>query len=69
VGEKFIVGKVHVDTPLSADVGSVAVRWIRRFYVGMIAFVIGGMFSATISLSGGVRRLSGASRILVWSPV
>jgi cytochrome b subunit of formate dehydrogenase len=43
VGEKFIVGKVHVDTPLSADVGSVAVRWIRRFYVGMIAFVIGGM--------------------------
>jgi cytochrome b subunit of formate dehydrogenase len=43
VGEKFIMGKVHVDTPLSADVGSVAVRWIRRFYVGMIAFVIGGM--------------------------
>lgn len=43
VGEKFIVGKVHVDAPLSADVGSVAVRWIRKFYLSMIAMVIGGM--------------------------
>ncbi len=43
VGQKFVIGKVHVDAPLSADVGSKAVRWIRRFYVGMIAIVIGGM--------------------------
>jgi cytochrome b subunit of formate dehydrogenase len=43
IGEKFIVGKVHVDTPLSADVGSVAVRWIRKFYISMILVVIGGM--------------------------
>jgi cytochrome b subunit of formate dehydrogenase len=43
VGERFVVGKVHVDAPLSADVGSVAVRWIRRFYLSMIAAVIGGM--------------------------
>ena len=43
VGEKFVLGKVHVDAPLSADVGSVAVRWIRRFYLSMIAAVIGGM--------------------------
>src|SRR5690348_7713551 len=41
--EKFIQGKIHVDAPLSADVGSVAVRWTRRFYVGMILAVIGGM--------------------------
>ena len=41
--EKFALGKVHVDAPLSADVGSVAVRWIRRFYLGMIVTVIGGM--------------------------
>jgi len=34
---------VHVDAPLSADVGSKAVRWIRRFYLGMIFAVIGGM--------------------------
>jgi cytochrome b subunit of formate dehydrogenase len=32
-----------VDAPLSADVGSKAVRWIRRFYLGMIFAVIGGM--------------------------
>ena len=33
VTEKFIQGKVHVDAPLSADIGSVAVRWIRRMYL------------------------------------
>ena len=43
VGDKFVVGKVHVDAPLSADIGSIAVRWIRRFYLGMIFAVIGGM--------------------------
>ena len=43
VGEKFVLGKVHVDAPLSADVGSVAVRWIRKFYLSLIAVVIGGM--------------------------
>jgi cytochrome b subunit of formate dehydrogenase len=41
--EKFIQGKIHVDAPLSADIGSVAVRWTRRFYLGMILAVIGGM--------------------------
>jgi cytochrome b subunit of formate dehydrogenase len=43
VTEKFVVGKVHVDAPLSADVGSVAVRWIRKLYLGMIFAVIGAM--------------------------
>jgi len=43
VNERFVAAKVHVDAPLSADVGSVAVRWIRRMYVGMIVVVIGGM--------------------------
>jgi len=43
VGEKFALGKVHVDAPLSADTGSVAIRWIRTLYVGMIFAVIGGM--------------------------
>jgi cytochrome b subunit of formate dehydrogenase len=43
VGENFIVGKVHVDAPLSADIGSVAVRWIRKFYLSLIAMVIGAM--------------------------
>jgi cytochrome b subunit of formate dehydrogenase len=43
VTEKFVLGKVHVDAPLSADVGSVAVRWIRKLYLGMIFAVIGAM--------------------------
>ena len=43
VTEKFAVGKVHVDAPLSADIGTKAVRWIRRFYLSMILAVIGGM--------------------------
>jgi cytochrome b subunit of formate dehydrogenase len=43
VTDKFTAAKVHVDAPLSADVGSKAVRWIRRFYLGMIFAVIGGM--------------------------
>jgi cytochrome b subunit of formate dehydrogenase/5-methylcytosine-specific restriction endonuclease McrA len=43
VTEKFAVSKVHVDAPLSADIGSVAVRWIRKFYLGMIFAVIGAM--------------------------
>ncbi len=43
VTEKFTSAKVHVDAPLSADVGSKAVRWVRRFYLGMIFAVIGGM--------------------------
>src|SRR5579864_5334474 len=43
VTEKFASAKVHVDAPLSADVGSKAVRWIRTFYLSMIFAVIGGM--------------------------
>lgn len=43
VNEKFALAKVHVDAPLSADAGSVAVRWIRKFYLGMIFAVIGAM--------------------------
>jgi len=43
VTEKFASSKVHVDAPLSADIGSKAVRWIRRFYLSMIFVVIGGM--------------------------
>jgi len=43
VTEKFTEARVHVDAPLSADIGSKAVRWIRRFYLSMIFAVIGGM--------------------------
>ncbi len=43
VTESFALSKVHVDAPLSADIGSVAMRWIRRFYLSMIFAVIGAM--------------------------
>jgi cytochrome b subunit of formate dehydrogenase len=43
VTEKFTAAKVHINAPLSADVGSKAVRWIRKFYLSMIFLVIGGM--------------------------
>ena len=43
VTEKFTASKVHVDAPLSADIGSKAVRWIRRMYLSLIFAVIGGM--------------------------
>jgi cytochrome b subunit of formate dehydrogenase len=43
VTEKFALAKVHVNSPLSADIDSVAVRWIRRFYLTLIFAVIGSM--------------------------
>ena len=43
--EKFVAAKVHVNAPLSADMGSVAVRWVRQFYVMLILMVIGGMLA------------------------
>jgi cytochrome b subunit of formate dehydrogenase len=43
VTAKFAASKVHVDAPFSADIGSKAVRWIRKFYLSMIYAVIGGM--------------------------
>lgn len=43
VSDRFVAAKVHVDAPLSADTGSIAVRWIRKFYLSLIAVVIGGM--------------------------
>jgi cytochrome b subunit of formate dehydrogenase len=40
---KFVQGKVHIDVPLSADISSIAIRWIRRLYIPLIIVVIGGM--------------------------
>jgi cytochrome b subunit of formate dehydrogenase len=45
VTEKFTSAKVHVDAPLSADIGSKAVRWIRKLYLSLIFAVIGGMLA------------------------
>jgi cytochrome b subunit of formate dehydrogenase len=42
-GENFIKGKVHIEAPLSADIGSVSVGWVRRLYMGLIFGTIGFM--------------------------
>jgi cytochrome b subunit of formate dehydrogenase len=41
--DRFVQGKVHIDVPLSADISSLAIRWIRRLYIPLIIVVIGGM--------------------------
>jgi cytochrome b subunit of formate dehydrogenase len=41
--ENFVKGKIHIDVPLSADIGSIAVRWVRKTYLWLINLVIGGM--------------------------
>jgi cytochrome b subunit of formate dehydrogenase/nitrate/TMAO reductase-like tetraheme cytochrome c subunit len=46
VTQKFTRNKVHVDVKAgqSSDAGTVAVRWVRWFYIPLIVLVIGGMF-------------------------
>jgi cytochrome b subunit of formate dehydrogenase len=48
VTQKFVAARVHVNAPLGADVGSVVVNWVRRFYVALIVLVIGGMLSHNV---------------------
>ena len=42
-GDKFIMGQVHLDVPAAHDAGSVATRWVRWIYLGLIALTIGAM--------------------------
>ncbi len=42
-GDNFIKGKVHIEAPLSADIGSRSVNWVRRIYLGLIGGTIGFM--------------------------
>lgn len=41
--ENFVRGQVHVDVPISEDIGSVLSYWIRTFYIWLIVILIGGM--------------------------
>jgi cytochrome b subunit of formate dehydrogenase len=65
--QNFIKGKIHVDAPLSADVGSIAVRWTRRFYMIMIFAVIGSMLLHNLILWRRKAKLhrEGSRRIVV----
>jgi cytochrome b subunit of formate dehydrogenase len=44
VTQKFTLNKVHMDRGQSKDMGSIAVRWVRWFYLALIFAVIGAMF-------------------------
>jgi cytochrome b subunit of formate dehydrogenase len=44
VTQKFTLNKVHMEAGQSSDIGSVAVRWVRWFYLVLIVAVIGAMF-------------------------
>jgi cytochrome b subunit of formate dehydrogenase len=44
VTQKFTLTKVHGDGSKSKDIGSIAVRWVRWFYLALIILVIGAMF-------------------------
>ena len=44
VTQKFTLNKVHMDLNESKDIGSVAVRWVRWFYLALILAVVGAMF-------------------------
>ena len=41
---RFVLGRVHLDPAQPTSIGDVVVRFVRRFYIGMILLVIGGMF-------------------------
>jgi cytochrome b subunit of formate dehydrogenase len=60
VARKFILTKVHMDSGVSKDIGSVAVQWVRWFYLALIFAVIGAMFlhNAIIWRSKAVARHS-----------
>jgi cytochrome b subunit of formate dehydrogenase len=44
VTQKFTLTKVHLEGVGARDIGSIATRWIRVFYLALIFAVIGGMF-------------------------
>ncbi len=45
VTANFVSAKVHVNAPTSNDAGSIVVRLVRKFYVLLIAVVIGAMLA------------------------
>ena len=44
VTQKFTLNKVHLEGSQSSDIGTIAVRWVRWFYLVLIFAVIGAMF-------------------------
>lgn len=67
VNQNFTRSKIHVNAPLSADIGSIAVRWVRRFYLAMIFAVIGAMLLHNVIIwrRKAVERRNAQRRIVV----
>jgi len=42
-GVSFAASKIHLDVPLSDDIGSIGTSWVRRIYLVLIFGLIGGM--------------------------
>jgi cytochrome b subunit of formate dehydrogenase len=42
-GENFARGRMHLNTPVSQDAGSIGVRWVRLVYLPLICLTIGAM--------------------------
>jgi cytochrome b subunit of formate dehydrogenase len=64
VTANFVTAKVHVNAPLSGDIGSTIVRWVRGTYVVLIIFVIGGMLTHNAI----VWRYKAIARRRQWGP-
>lgn len=47
-GENFALGKVHLDVPLSKDIGSRTTHWVRAIYLWLIFGVIGAMLAHNV---------------------
>jgi cytochrome b subunit of formate dehydrogenase len=65
VTQKFTVTKVHLDGGPSKDIGSVAVRWVRGFYLLLIFIVIGAMFLHNAI----IWRSKAMARRAMWNPM
>jgi formate dehydrogenase gamma subunit len=41
--ERFVASRIHLDVPLSEDMGSIGKAWVRRIYLVLIVGLIGSM--------------------------
>lgn len=41
--EKFVSGRIHANTPISEDIGSIVSFWVRKIYLWLIVLIIGSM--------------------------
>lgn len=66
-GENFIKGKIHIEAPQSADIGTIATNWVRRFYLTMIIGTIGFMVLHNLIIwrKKALKKLKDPRRIVV----